>query len=162
MHSVYRILDTPLGPLTLVGHDETLQQIRFPRPGGEPDIPEGSTACGSSLAAASKQLGEYFEGSRRVFELAVAPEGTPFQQTVWKALQDIPWGETRSYGAVSAAIGRAGAARAVGAANGRNPIPIVIPCHRVIGSDGSLTGFAGGLQIKRQLLALEERTPDFW
>jgi methylated-DNA-[protein]-cysteine S-methyltransferase len=98
---------------------------------------------------------EYFAGRRRRFELPLAPAGTAFQRQVWDALATIPWGELRSYADIARAIERPTAVRAVGAANGRNPLPIVVPCHRVIGSDGSLTGFAGGLEIKRQLLELE-------
>lgn len=104
-----------------------------------------------------RQLGEYFAGRRRRFELPLAPEGSPFQQRVWAVLQSIPYGETRSYGELARALGRPGASRAVGAANGANPIPIVIPCHRVIGADGSLTGFGGGLEAKKLLLDLEAR-----
>jgi len=101
------------------------------------------------------QLEEYFEGRRREFQLALAPEGTPFQLRVWKALLDIPYGETISYGELAERIGQPSASRAVGLANGSNPIPIVIPCHRVIGSNGKLTGYGGGLAIKERLLALE-------
>ena len=101
------------------------------------------------------QLEEYFEGKRRDFELQLAPAGTPFQQRVWRALRDIPYGETISYGSLAARIGQPSASRAVGLANGSNPLPIVIPCHRVIGSNGKLTGYGGGLPIKRQLLSLE-------
>jgi methylated-DNA-[protein]-cysteine S-methyltransferase len=101
------------------------------------------------------QLDAYFAGERRDFDLQLAPEGTPFRQEVWSALRDIPYGETRSYGQLAAQIGRPGAARAVGLANGRNPIAIVVPCHRVIGSNRSLTGYAAGVERKRQLLELE-------
>lgn len=101
------------------------------------------------------QLAEYFGGDRRVFELPLAPEGTPFQLRVWNALREIPYGETISYGELAARIGDRSASRAVGLANGSNPLPIVIPCHRVIGSNGKLTGYGGGLPIKERLLALE-------
>ncbi len=104
------------------------------------------------------QLMEYFDGRRRQFDLPLAPNGTPFQQRVWKALLDIPYGETISYGELAARIGRRSASRAVGLANGSNPLPIVIPCHRVIGSNGKLTGYGGGLAIKERLLALERGT----
>jgi methylated-DNA-[protein]-cysteine S-methyltransferase len=107
------------------------------------------------LPALRRQLAEYFAGRRRAFELPLAPAGTAFERRVWAELEAIPYGETRSYAEVAAAIGRAAACRAVGRANGRNPISIVIPCHRVIGSDGSLTGYGGGLPIKRFLLRLE-------
>ena len=102
-----------------------------------------------------RQLEEYFAGERREFDLTLAPEGTPFERSVWDELRRIPFGETRSYGEIARAIGRPNASRAVGRANGANPIPIVVPCHRVIGADGSLTGYAGGLDMKRTLLELE-------
>lgn len=102
-----------------------------------------------------RQLAEYFAGERQEFDLTLAPEGTPFERTVWEALRGIPFGQTRSYGEIAQAIGRPGAARAVGRANGANPIPIVVPCHRVIGSNGSLTGFGGGLEAKSRLLEIE-------
>jgi methylated-DNA-[protein]-cysteine S-methyltransferase len=105
------------------------------------------------------QLKEYFEGRRREFELPLAPEGTPFQLRVWNALLEIPYGETISYGELAARIGDRSASRAVGLANGSNPLPIVIPCHRVIGSNGKLTGYGGGLPIKERLLALEGALP---
>ena len=111
------------------------------------------------LAQTRAQLGEYFKGDRREFALPLAPRGTPFQRHVWQALQRIGYGETISYAQLATSIGRPSATRAVGAANGRNPLPIVVPCHRVIGADGSLTGFGGGLPIKQFLLALEGVLP---
>ena len=108
-----------------------------------------------------RQLAEYFAGERRDFDLRLAPEGTPFERSVWDELRKIPFGETRSYGEIAQALGRPGAARAVGRANGANPIPIVVPCHRVIGSDGSLTGFGGGLEAKSRLLEIEGRRLPF-
>jgi methylated-DNA-[protein]-cysteine S-methyltransferase len=108
-----------------------------------------------SLSPLRFQLEEYFAGERREFELDLAPSGTPFQLSVWRALCAIPYGETASYGEIAAAVGQPGAARAVGGANNRNPIAIVVPCHRVIGASGSLTGYGGGLPRKKQLLALE-------
>src|SRR5205085_12570568 len=108
-----------------------------------------------AIADVAAQLHEYFRGERRAFDLALAPRGTEFQQDVWHALQRIPYGETRAYADVAREIGRPAAVRAVGAANGANPIPIAIPCHRVVGSNGSLTGFGGGIETKRWLLALE-------
>jgi methylated-DNA-[protein]-cysteine S-methyltransferase len=107
------------------------------------------------IKKAASQLAEYFDGKRKTFNLPLAPEGTEFQQKVWQALQAIPFGETRSYGEIAAQIGRPKASRAVGMANNRNPIVIIIPCHRVIGSDGSLTGYGGGLKVKEFLLKLE-------
>ena len=112
-------------------------------------------------AGLRRQLAEYFAGERREFDLRLAPEGTPFERSVWEELKRIPFGETRSYGEIAQAIGRPGAARAVGRANGANPIPIVVPCHRVIGSDGSLTGFGGGLEAKSRLLEIEGRRLPF-
>ncbi|HEY0557635.1 MAG TPA: methylated-DNA--[protein]-cysteine S-methyltransferase [Thermoanaerobaculia bacterium] len=112
---------------------------------------------GTYTAALRGQLAEYFAGDRQDFDLALAPAGTPFELAVWEALRRIPFGETRSYGEIAQEIGRPGAARAVGRANGANPIPIVVPCHRVIGSDGSLTGFGGGLAAKSRLLEIEGR-----
>jgi len=108
------------------------------------------------LKKAAGQLGEYFDGKRKNFDLPLALHGTKFQLTVWKELQKIPYGETRSYGQLAAAVGNQKASRAVGMANNRNPIAIIIPCHRVIGHDGNLTGYAGGLELKRQLLELEK------
>jgi methylated-DNA-[protein]-cysteine S-methyltransferase len=102
-----------------------------------------------------RQLAEYFAGDRTDFDIKLAPRGTPFQLDVWRTLQRIPYGETRSYADIARSIGRPTATRAVGAANGANPIPIIIPCHRVIGSNGSLTGFGGGMGVKRRLLDLE-------
>ena len=104
-----------------------------------------------------EQLAEYFEGKRTQFEIPLDVDGTEFQKAVWKELQRIPYGETRSYGEIAKAIGRPGAARAVGMANHDNPLAVVIPCHRVVGSDGSLTGYAGGLHLKAQLLSIESR-----
>jgi methylated-DNA-[protein]-cysteine S-methyltransferase len=108
-----------------------------------------------ALAPLRRELEEYFAGTRREFELELAPAGTPFQLEVWRALRAIPYGETASYGEIAATVGQPGAARAVGGANNRNPIAIVVPCHRVIGASGSLTGYGGGLPRKQQLLALE-------
>ena len=107
------------------------------------------------LLQAAEQLTEYFAGDRKCFDLPLQPEGTLFQRQVWQALAEIPYGETRSYRDIAARIGRPKAVRAVGGANGRNPLSIIIPCHRVIGADGSLTGFAGGTTVKQQLLQLE-------
>jgi methylated-DNA-[protein]-cysteine S-methyltransferase len=109
------------------------------------------------LTEAARQLDTYAAGERTSFDIALAPRGTPWQRAVWQALLAIPYGETRSYGALAARLGRPGSARAVGAAVGRNPLTILIPCHRVVGADGSLTGFAGGLERKRALLAIERR-----
>ena len=150
-----RLIDSPIGTLQLIADEGGLTQIAF---AGEHRPVRGDAACPAATAildAAARQLDDYFSGRRRDFALPLNATGTAFQRQVWDGLRRIPWGETRSYGELARAIGRARAVRAVGAANGRNPLPIVVPCHRVIGADGSLTGFAGGLAIKRQLLALE-------
>mgnify|MGYP006291060193 FL=1 len=154
---VYTELASPVGRLLIAGDKFGLRLIRFPNRirKGEPDIhweekPE-------PLSEVISQLHAYFEGRRRTFDLNLAPEGTPFQLTVWKALSQIPYGETLSYGELAKKIEKPGAARAVGGAVGRNPIPIVLPCHRVIGSDGSLTGFGGGLDRKKRMLSLEQQ-----
>ena len=153
MHYTYH--DSPIGPLLLAGRNGTLTTIRFPLD-GEREAPEpGWEPADAPFNAVKQQLDGYFAGRRQRFDLPLAPAGTAFQRKVLEALQAIPYGETRSYKEVAAAIGKPRAMRAVGAANARNPIPIIIPCHRVIGSDGSLTGFGGGLPTKRALLALE-------
>lgn len=152
----YDDLPTPIGSLRLVADALGLREVQFAST--HPRRPEpGWVRSASALAFARVQLEEYFAGERRHFELPLHPLGTPFQRAVWAELARIPYGVTRSYGEVARAIGQAPAVRAVGAANGRNPLPIVVPCHRVIGSNGSLTGFAGGLPTKRFLLALEQR-----
>ena len=148
----HAIVDSPIGELLLLGDDDgTLCGLRmapFERPpGSEPDD--------GALAAAAQQLGEYFAGERRAFDLPLAMGGTPFQCEVWEQLRAIPYGETISYGELARRVGRPDAMRAVGAANGRNPIAVIVPCHRVIGADGSLTGYGGGLERKRALLELE-------
>ncbi len=159
--------ESPVGRLRLAADARGLERIEFPpRPGHPPGRrPAPATAAGEGgaadaaarriLRAARRQLEEYFAGRRKHFDLPLAPEGTAFQLRVWAELRKIPWGETISYGELARRIGAPTAARAVGAANGANPIPIVIPCHRVIGSTGQLTGFGGGLETKARLLALE-------
>ena len=149
----YQLLDTPIGTLRLVSQDQQLIRVEF-QDRYRID-PEDSLTNDSVLAVTAQQLQEYFAGQRRTFTLPLNAKGTEFQQAVWSALTDIPYGELRSYRDIARDIGRPRAVRAVGAANGRNPLPIIVPCHRVIGSDGSLTGFAGGLEIKTQLLVLE-------
>jgi len=148
-------LDSPIGRLLLAGDGAALIQVCF-QSGPRPQQPRtGWVADAAPFRAASAQLDEYFAGERRRFDLPLAPRGTDFQQRVWRALLDIPYGRTISYGELARRIGNPSASRAVGLANGANPLPIVVPCHRVIGADGSLTGFGGGLPIKRKLLALE-------
>ncbi len=157
----YCYLDTPIGELLLAGEEDALTMIGFPK-GSMRREPEPDWIFNEKpLAEASRQLREYFDGERREFDLPMRLGGTEFQVSVLEALQDIPYGETTSYGEIARRIGRPKAVRAVGAANGRNPIPIVVPCHRVIGSTGDLTGFGGGLDTKEALLRLEaEHTQD--
>lgn len=154
-----RTVDSPVGPLYLAATANGLTDVGFAGDGGPVSAraPTGADLARARaiLDAAAAQLAAYFAGERRTFDLPLAPVGTEFQRAVWQALRDIPHGETISYGELARRIGRPRAVRAVGAANGRNPLAIVVPCHRVIGSDGSLTGYGGGLPIKRQLLALE-------
>lgn len=157
MKLAFKWIDSPIGPLKLVGNDAGLTAILW-----ENDSPRRvrlgpltEDARNAVLAAAEQQLVEYFQGERKVFEIPLAFAGTPFQTLVWQALLTIPYGETRSYGEIARQIGHPAAVRAVGAANGRNPISIIAPCHRVIGASGALTGFAGSIEAKRFLLALE-------
>lgn len=149
------MLPTPVGRLLLVASARGLARIAFDGRWSYAELGadwhEGSTLLGD----AARQLDEYFARTRRGFELEFAPAGTAFQRRVWDALSRIPYGSVESYAGLAARIGTPAAVRAVGAANGRNPLPIVVPCHRVIGSDGSLTGFGGGLELKRKLLAHE-------
>jgi len=157
----YCYLDTPIGELLLAGDDDALAMIGFPK-GSMRRNPEPDWIFNEQkLATARRQLREYFDGARRDFDLPLKLSGTEFQVSVLKALQEIPYGETVSYGEIARRIGRPKAVRAVGAANGRNPLPIVVPCHRVIGATGDLTGFGGGLDTKEALLRLEaEQTQD--
>jgi len=152
--------DSPVGPLFLAAGETGMHAIEF-RGNRHPvkrgtDWREGDNAV---LRRARRQLDEYFAGKRRAFDLPLSPAGTEFQRSVWTTLATIPYGETISYAQLASRIGRPGAVRAVGAANGRNPLPIVLPCHRVIGADGSLTGFGGGLPTKQFLLKLEGALP---
>ncbi|MBT8081856.1 MAG: methylated-DNA--[protein]-cysteine S-methyltransferase [Gammaproteobacteria bacterium] len=151
----YCYLDTPIGELLLAGETDGLAMIGFPK-GSMRREPEPDWIFNEKpLAAACTQLREYFAGERREFDLPLKLTGTEFQVSVLEALQGIPYGETASYGEIARRIGRPKAVRAVGAANGRNPLPIVVPCHRVIGVTGDLTGFGGGLDTKEALLRLE-------
>ncbi len=153
MPTAWTEIDSPIGPLLLTAEDGRLSSLRM-APAAPPDGARRDDGE-AVLVAARDQLDDYFAGVRTEFDLPLGTAGTPFQRAVWDALRAIPYGETRSYGELAAAIGRPGASRAVGLANGRNPVAIVVPCHRVIGADGSLTGFGGGLDRKRHLLALE-------
>jgi methylated-DNA-[protein]-cysteine S-methyltransferase len=150
----YRTVDSPIGPLLIAGDERGLHYLLLgrghsvsPRPEWEPDTGE--------LDEVVQQVTAYFQGHLRAFDVPVCPEGTPFQRSVWRQLQEIPYGETISYAELARRIGNPKAVRAVGLANGANPISIVIPCHRVIGSNGALVGYGGGLQTKEALLALE-------
>ena len=152
----YDVIETPIGPLLAAADGDGLRRIFFPDRKGRVHEPEADwTRDPRPFRDLREQLAEYFAGRRRTFSLKLAPEGTEFQQSTWRALVEIPYGETVSYAELARRIGRPAASRAVGAANGANPLPIVVPCHRVIGADGSLTGFGGGLPIKRALLELE-------
>jgi methylated-DNA-[protein]-cysteine S-methyltransferase len=158
MRLVESHVETPLGRLRLLATDQTLAGIYFPEHAGAPAAAPSAPPGHEVLEAASAQLRQYFAGERTSFELPLAPEGTEFQRQVWAALGAIPYGETRSYGDLAGQLQRRKAVRAVGAANGRNPLSIVVPCHRVVGADGSLTGYAGGAAAKAWLLAHEQRT----
>ena len=153
----YKPMPSPVGELTLVASDKGLAAILWEndRPGRVTLAPQRAAADHPILVEAERQLTAYFAGERDTFDLPLDFHGTDFQKSVWHALLTIPFGETRSYGAIARQIGRPSASRAVGAANGRNPISIVAPCHRVIGSNGALTGFAGGLAAKELLLRIE-------
>lgn len=151
----YCYFETPIGELLLAGDADCLRVIGFPE-GSMRREPEQTWIYNDKpFALAREQLGAYFAGDRKSFDLSIKPNGTPFQLEVLEELQKIPYGQTASYGDIAKRIGRPRAVRAVGAANGRNPLPIVIPCHRVIGSSGELTGFGGGLPTKEALLRLE-------
>ena len=153
---IFTTMPSPIGRLTLTGDGRALTSIYFERDDRLPSgPPKDWIADDLRLRDVRAQLDEYFAGKRTAFDLPLALRGTPFQMKVWGALLGIPFGATASYGEIAAAIGRPGASRAVGGANHRNPIPIIVPCHRVIGSDGSLTGYGGGEPTKRRLLALE-------
>ena len=150
-------IDSPVGPLTLIAADGALVAIRFPGELPAADDAGPDDASDPVLAAAARQLGEYFAGTRLEFDLPLAPAGTPFQLAAWWGLATIPYGDTISYGEQARRLGHDGKARAIGAANGRNPLPIVLPCHRVVGSDGGLVGFGGGIETKAWLLHHERQ-----
>src|SRR6266852_9084033 len=153
----FTYLSSPIGSLLLAADNTGLREITFPRNGAPAPPKAGWREDSPGFTEPIRQLRAYFAGDLETFDLQLAPEGTPFQQTVWKELCNIPYGETISYGQLATRIGNPNASRAVGLANGSNPIPIVIPCHRVIGSNGKLTGYGGGLPLKEKLLALERR-----
>jgi methylated-DNA-[protein]-cysteine S-methyltransferase len=154
----FTTIDSPLGPLLIAASDAGLTALYFetrrhpPATDGWAPLGTADTAAARTIAAARAQLAEYFAGTRTTFARPLAAAGTPFQRRVWDALRAIPFGATVGYAALATALGDARATRAVGAANGRNPISIIVPCHRVVGADGSLTGFGGGIERKRWLL----------
>ena len=152
----YAIMDTPVGSLTVVSTSKGLAAVRF---GAFP--PTDGVADEDANRPYTRQLAEYFDGRRERFDLPLDLNGTPFQLSVWGELCAIPYGETRSYGEIARKLGKPRAARAVGMANHDNPIAVVVPCHRVIGANGTLTGYAGGLDRKKKLLSIEQRPPLF-
>ncbi len=156
----YCYLNSPIGDLLLAGDDDGLSLIGFPQGKMRHDPEPDWIFNEKPFAVARQQLEEYFAGERTAFDLPLHLSGTDFQVQVLQELQRIPYGETTSYGEIAKRIGRPKAMRAVGAANGRNPIPIIVPCHRVIGSSGDLTGFGGGLDTKEALLRLEAENSD--
>ena len=157
MQTCFTQIESPVGRLRLVLNEKGLQRLDFLK-GRNPGQPDDSwREAQAPLRETIRQLKAYFSGKLEAFDLPLAPDGTAFQQSVWKELCEIPYGETISYGELARRIGNPAACRAVGLANGTNPIPIIIPCHRVIGSNGKLTGYGGGLPIKEKLLALEAR-----
>ena len=158
---VHTTIDSPVGPLRLVREGDALCGLHF-LDGRDGDAPDDASEDASAFEDVRRQLHEYFAGTRRRFDLRLAPEGTAFQRQVWAELVRIPYGETISYGELAGRIANPRAVRAVGLANGANPIAIVVPCHRVIGSSGSLTGYGGGLDRKRFLLNLERGQTPFW
>ena len=152
---MHRVIDSPVGELTLVGDGSALSGVYFAEHVRRPAEEVFGSRDDAAFAGAADQLAEYFAGERRSFDLVLQPKGNGFQQKVWAQLTLIPYGQTRTYGQLAAALGGPGLARAVGAANGQNPLSIIVPCHRVVGSDGKLTGYAGGLARKAFLLELE-------
>jgi methylated-DNA-[protein]-cysteine S-methyltransferase len=158
MTRTHTVVDSPIGPMTVVAQDDRvvgvyMDDARHLPPAAQFGVPD--TGANPILREAARQLDEYFDGERTEFDLPLAAEGTPFQRRVWAALCEIPYGETVSYGELARRIGQPTASRAVGLANGKNPISIVVPCHRVIGSSGKLIGYGGGLDRKQMLLELE-------
>jgi methylated-DNA-[protein]-cysteine S-methyltransferase len=153
------VAESPVGPLTLVALDGTLAGLYMDLQRHRPPAEIFGDPDPTPFTEVIRQLDEYFTGQRTVFDVPINLVGTPFQRTVWAALREIPYGQTWSYGQLAGRIGRPGAARPVGLANGRNPIGVIVPCHRVVGATGALTGYGGGIARKRQLLDLERRIP---
>ena len=156
--TVHAVVDSPIGPLTLVGDGTLLTAVYMAEHRRRPEPAVLGARGDDAFEAARTQLAEYFAGQRTEFDLELRPRGNPFQLRVWDLLSGIPYGCTRSYGELARELGDPALAQAVGSANGRNPLSIVVPCHRVVGADGSLTGYAGGLERKRFLLDLEAAT----
>ncbi|MGB6161051.1 MAG: methylated-DNA--[protein]-cysteine S-methyltransferase [Pseudonocardiaceae bacterium] len=157
-HRVHTGVDSPVGRLTLVAANGTLAGLYLDRQRHRPPAETFGEPCPTTFTEVIRQLAEYFAGHRTEFDLPIALIGTPFQRTVWAALREIPYGETTTYGQLADRIGRPSATRAVGLANGRNPICIIVPCHRVVGATGDLTGYGGGLERKRHLLDFERHS----
>ncbi len=153
----YCYCESPIGKMLLVGTNGVLEELHFPKATEHIAIPAEWQKDEACFGETLRQLQQYFAGDRQEFDLRISPKGSPFQERVWQELCQIPYGATASYGAIAEKIGNPKACRAVGMANSKNPIPIIIPCHRIIGKDGSLTGFGGGLVVKKQLLDLERR-----
>jgi methylated-DNA-[protein]-cysteine S-methyltransferase len=153
VEEVTRVVSSPVGAVELAASVAGLVRVSFVDGG----ISHENLMSNAHLDAAERQLGEYFAGKRRTFDLALAPQGTPFQSAAWEVLRTIPFGSTMTYGEQAAAMGKPRAVRAVGGANGRNPLAIVVPCHRVIGANGQLTGYASGVERKRWLLDFEQK-----
>jgi methylated-DNA-[protein]-cysteine S-methyltransferase len=163
MSLAYKLMKSPVGELKLIASDEGLVAVLWEND-GPPRVRVGEMVEDGRhpvLVETERQLGEYFAGERREFSVPLDMRGTAFQRDVWRALLEIPFGETRSYLDLAKRLGNRNATRAVGAANGRNPLSILVPCHRVIGTSGKLTGFAGGLDVKARLLGLEGGSPEF-
>ncbi|MFF1692584.1 methylated-DNA--[protein]-cysteine S-methyltransferase [Streptomyces sp. NPDC058257] len=158
MHRQHTLIDSPYGPLTLVATDGTLSGLYMTEQRHRPPEETFGDRDAGPFGETTSQLEAYFTGGLTEFDLPMRLDGTPFQRTVWRQLQLIPYGETRTYGELAAALGKPNASRAVGLANGKNPIGVIVPCHRVIGAGGSLTGYGGGLDRKQRLLAFEGAT----
>jgi methylated-DNA-[protein]-cysteine S-methyltransferase len=154
----FATVDSPIGELLVIGDGEVVHGLKMNGDGDFDDRKAAMTRDQDAYAGALSQLTEYFAGEREEFDLPLDPQGTEFQLAVWRALTEIPYGETRSYGQIAESVGRPKAARAVGMANNKNPIAVIVPCHRVIGAGGALVGYAGGLERKTLLLELESGT----
>lgn len=157
MTTYYTLVPSPVGPLLLTGDGESLHGLHFSTGAKKKEAEAGWRNDATPFREVIRQLDAYFAGALHDFDVPLAPMGTPFQRNVWSALREIPYGRTISYGELARRIGNPSASRAVGLANGSNPIAIIVPCHRVIGANGKLTGFGGGLDVKRKLLDLEQQ-----